>query len=339
MWLPWKAALALAVALAIVPFLVVIGLFAKPRHRGVGYALSFARETAVVLGLYSLWQFAGTLSLLKVDGAVARGRWIFHFERRLHLPGELWVQHLVLRSSLLTQALNVFYATVHFPAMIAFLIWMFVRHRDHYPQARNTMVIVTGAALAIQLIPVAPPRLTPGLGFVDTAALFHQSVYAAVGTPGPDQLSAMPSVHVAWSVLVALGVIVFSTSRRRWWIVAHPIITVIAVVATGNHWWFDGIVAVQLIGVAIVIERSLHAVVTHARSRRARSACSPSDSDVPVPVELPRRDVRAERFGFGATAVEEHLHETNVERIGEHIIERERVERVVERARERRETL
>jgi hypothetical protein len=273
MWLPWKAALALATALAIVPFLVVIGLFASPRNRGVKYALSIARETAVVLGLYALWQFAGTLSLLQVNGAVARARWIDHFEKELHLPGELWVQHVVLKSSLLTQALNVFYATVHFPGMIAFLIWMFVRHRDRYAQVRNTMVIVTGASLAIQLIPVAPPRLTPGLGFVDTPALFHQSVYAAVGSPGPDQLSAMPSVHVAWSVLVALGVILFSTSRRRWWIVAHPIITITAVVATGNHWWFDGIVAVQLIGLAIVVERSLHTVVGKVRglSREERS--------------------------------------------------------------------
>ena len=267
MWLPWKAALALATALAIVPFLVVIGLFAKPRNRAVQYALGFARETAVVLGLYALWQFAGTVSLLHVNGAVARGDWIFRLEHRLHLLGELRVQHAVLKSSLVTQALNVFYATVHFPGMIAFLIWMFVRHRDRYPQVRNTMVLVTGSALAIQLIPVAPPRLTPGLGFVDTPALFHQSVYAAVGTPGPDQLSAMPSVHVAWSVIVALGVILFSTSRRRWLIVAHPILTVLAVVATGNHWWFDGIVAVWLIGLAVVVERSLRAVIDGIQTR------------------------------------------------------------------------
>ena len=271
MWLPWKAALALAAALAIVPFLVVLGLLAKPRHRGVQYALGFARETAVVLGLYALWQFAGTLSLLHVTGAVARGRWIFDLQHDLHLPSELAVQHAALKSSLVVQALNVFYASVHFPGMIAFLIWMFVRHRDRYPQVRNTMVLVTGASLAIQLIPVAPPRLTPGLGFVDTPALFHQSVYARVGTPGPDQLSAMPSVHVAWSVLVALGVILISTSRRRWWIVVHPLLTLLAVVATGNHWWFDGIVAVWLIGLAVAVERSLHAAVLALRSRVTRS--------------------------------------------------------------------
>jgi hypothetical protein len=274
MWLPWKAALALAVALAIVPLLVVFGLFARPRGRVSMFIYAFARETGVVLALYALWQYAGTLSLLKVDGAIARGRWIFHLEHEMHLPGELWVQHRVLDWSLFTQALNVFYATVHFPAMIAFLIWMFIRHRDEYPQVRNTVVLVTGAALAIQLIPVAPPRLTPGLGFVDTAARYHQSVYARVGTPGPDQLSAMPSVHVAWALLVALGVLVFSTSRWRGLIIAHPILTILAVVATGNHWWFDGIVAAWLIGLAIAIERSAHgaaqafgARVTHSNER------------------------------------------------------------------------
>jgi hypothetical protein len=266
MWLPWKAALALAAALAIVPFLIVVGLFAKPTNRGVQYALGFARETAVVLGLYALWQFAGTLALEKVDGAVLRGHWIFDLTHDLHIPSELTVQHAVLHSSLVVQLLNIFYATMHFPGMIAFLIWTFVRHRDRYPQVRNTMVLVTGSALAIQLIPTAPPRLTPGLGFVDTPALFHQSVYAPVGTPGPDQLSAMPSVHVAWSVIVALGVILISTSRRRWWIVAHPFLTVLAVVATGNHWWFDGIVAIWLIGLAIVVERSLHAASVAIRA-------------------------------------------------------------------------
>jgi len=267
MWLPWKAALALAGALAIVPFLVVIGLFARPKRRSARFAMSFAKETAVVLSLYALWQYAGTLALLHVNGAVDRGHWIADFQDRVHLPSELTVQHIVMHSTPLMKSMNVFYATMHFPGMIAFLIWMFVRHRPHYPQVRNTMVLVTGAALAIQLVPVAPPRLTPGLGFVDTGQLYHLTPYAKVGTPGPDQLSAMPSVHVAWALLVALGVVVFSTSKWRWWIVAHPFLTILAVVATANHWWLDGIVAAQLIGIAIVVERVLHAGVVKLRER------------------------------------------------------------------------
>src|SRR6202795_4784067 len=109
MWLPWKAALALAAALAIVPFLVVIGLFATPRNRAVQYGLAFARETAVALGLYALWQVAGTLSLLHVTGAVARGHWIADLQHDLHIPTELRLQHAVLHSSLVVQALNIFY--------------------------------------------------------------------------------------------------------------------------------------------------------------------------------------------------------------------------------------
>jgi hypothetical protein len=289
MWLPWKAALALAAALAIVPFLVVIGLFARPKRRGPRFAMSFARETAVVLGLYALWQYAGTLALLHVDGAVNRGHWIWDFEHRVHLPSELTVQHVVMHSSLLVQALNLFYATMHFPGMIAFLAWMFVRHRDRYPQVRNTMVLVTGAALAIQLVPVAPPRLTPGLGFVDTPMLYGQSVYAKVGTAGPDQLSALPSVHVAWALLVALGVVLFSTSKWRWFILAHPFLTILAVVATANHWWLDGIVAAQLIGLAVVVERLLHAGLVGLRNRvgiaQPIAIEPPARREWPVPVE------------------------------------------------------
>jgi hypothetical protein len=53
-------------------------------------------------------------------------------------------------------------------------------------------------------------------------------------------------------------VLLFSTSRWRGLIIAHPVLTILAVVATGNHWWFDGIVAWWIIGLAIVVERSLH---------------------------------------------------------------------------------
>lgn len=283
MWLPWKAALALAVALAIVPLLVVFGLFGRPRGRVTMFVYAFARETAVVLGLYALWQYAGTLSLLNVNGAIARARWIAHLQHEVHLPSEVWVQHRALDWSLFTQALNVFYATVHFPAMIAFLIWMFIRHREGYPQVRNTVVLVTGAALAIQLIPVAPPRLTPGLGFVDTAALYHQSVYAKVGTPGPDQLSAMPSVHVGWAVLIAFVVITVSSSRWRWLILAHPVATTVVVVATANHFWLDGIVAAGILVVALLIATRAESWLARRRVRgRAAASAGPVADAMPA---------------------------------------------------------
>ena len=91
-------------------------------------------------------------------------------------------------------------------------------------------------------------------GFVDVARLFDQSVYGPIGQGISDQLSAMPSVHVAWALWVAVVVIAAAHTPWRWLIVLHPLATVFAVVATANHWWADGIVAAFLLGCAVVID-------------------------------------------------------------------------------------
>ena len=93
------------------------------------------------------------------------------------------------------------------------------------------------------------------LGFVDTAILYHQSVYGRIGTGIASQLSAMPSVHVAWALLVGFGAVMVSSSRTRWFVLAHPIVTVLVVVATGNHFWLDGIVAAALLAMALFAQR------------------------------------------------------------------------------------
>ena len=206
-----------------------------------------AGETAIVLGLYALWQEGGNLAVNHVEGATSHALSLWHLERLVHLPSEIGVQHLVLPHPLLVEAINGFYDIVHVPALIGFLIWMYFRHRDSYARWRTIGAILTGACLLIQMIPVAPPRLLPQLGFVDTAMRYHESVYAPGGIGDATQLAAMPSVHVGWSVFIAVAVICVSTSRWRWLIVTHPAATVFAVVATANHWWMDGIVAAALL--------------------------------------------------------------------------------------------
>ena len=69
----------------------------------------------------------------------------------------------------------------------------------------------------------------------------------------------MPSVHVCWSVLVAWAVITASTSRWRWLILAHPIVTVFVVVGTGNHYWSDGIVSIAIVAVVLAVQGLLRA--------------------------------------------------------------------------------
>jgi hypothetical protein len=171
----------------------------------------------------------------------------------------------MLGHPLLVQAANLYYAAMHMTTMLLFLVWLFVRHRDSYRPVRQVMAWTTLGCLMIQLLPVAPPRMLPGI--VDTGMRYHQSVYSN-GLP-IDQMAAMPSVHVAWAVLV--GWYVWRIAPKRWRALgpAHAAITTFVVVATGNHWWLDGIVAVGVLvacawGVAGV-RAGWHAVLGRAR--------------------------------------------------------------------------
>ncbi len=226
---------------------------------------TFTQETALVLALFALWQFAGSFAVMGPDGALARGRWLWHLERTAHLPSETSVQHVFLPHPLLVQAFNLYYDTLHFPVLIACLIWLFVRHRDRYSRLRITLVGLTGACLLVQLIPVAPPRMLPGTGMVDTAVLYHQSVYATHAGFEPDQLSAMPSVHVGWAILVAIMVITAARSPWRWLALLYPALTTLAVVVTANHYWMDGIVAGLILAAVRLIQTGVSRMLAALR--------------------------------------------------------------------------
>jgi PAP2 superfamily len=246
--LAWQPALALSVGLAAG---AVVAPVVAPR---VGPAARpYLRESALVAALYGLWQLAGSASLTHVGGAFDRARWIVRFEHGW-LPSERSAQRLLGNSEVLARAANWYYAAMHFTALGLLLLWLFARHRSRYPRVRNVLVLLTGASLLIQLVPVAPPRLLPELGFVDTAARYGESVYA-ISTITIDQLSAMPSVHVGWALLVGWAVIEVSRSRYRWWVLIHPALTVFVVVATANHFWLDGIVAALLLAASIGLIR------------------------------------------------------------------------------------
>lgn len=245
-------------------------------QRHVRMLAPFAFEAAILALLYSLWQLAGSWSVTGMSSALDRAHWIMRAEHDLLLPSEQSMQHLILGHPLVVQGVNLYYDTMHFTMMFVFLLWLFVRHRDQYRPVRTTMAMATGVCLLIQLIPVAPPRMIAG--FTDTALLYHQSVYS--NGLAADQLSAMPSVHVAWAVIVGWYAVKISPSRWRWIAVVHTVLTVFCVVATANHWWLDGIVA-TLVVVACAWARYGIARTWHAVLHR-RWAVLPVDRRVPV---------------------------------------------------------
>jgi PAP2 superfamily len=246
---------------------VAVGLRLSRRPRPAAAAV-FAQETALVLGLFALWQYAGSFSVMGPGGALARARWIWNFERATGLPSEAALQRLFLPHPLVIEFFNLYYAGLHFPVLIACMIWLFAAHRDRYRQLRTTLVAFTGVCLLIQLIPVAPPRMLPGIGMVDTAVKYGQSVYQAHAGFDPDQLSAMPSVHVGWAILIAIAVIGTAPTRWRWLALLYPAMTTLAVIVTANHFWLDGIVAAILLGLVLLTQSA----VRHLLAARATAA-------------------------------------------------------------------
>ena len=275
--LSWQYALIIAGTLGIV---AVASRVARVARTWTGWSRwgGVAWEAALLFALYGLWMFAGSFTVMSPDGALPRARWLWHAERLMFLPSETSVQRLFLPHPLLVQAFNLYYDILHFPVLGVCLVWLYVRHRDRYPSIRTTVVLFTMISLLIQFIPVAPPRMLPATGMVDTAVRYGQSVYSWKGGFDADQLSAMPSVHVGWALIVAIAVITVSRSRWRWLAAGYPVLTTLAVVVTANHFWLDGVVAAVLV-IAVLAGQSL--------VRRLRSGKSSATSQVtPVRKEL-----------------------------------------------------
>ena len=222
--------------------------------------------------LYGIWQWVHERAVTKTAGAIERAHSLYDFEQAIHLPSELTLQNALLHNEAVMRFLNVYYGGAHVPALGILLVWLFWRHRERYSRIRWTLALSIAGCLAIQTIPVAPPRFLPELGFVDAGLMYHLSVYGAGGSGISNELAAMPSLHVGWAVLVGVAAVAVSTSRWRWVVLAHPVLTVIAVVATANHWWLDGVVASMVLAVAYVVVRATE--VGFRRIRTAWTGCT-----------------------------------------------------------------
>lgn len=212
------------------------------------------REAAMLASLFGAYELLRMLGRSAVDDAVDRGQWIVRWQASLGLPSEAWAQGLVMPQEGLVAAVNTYYVFVHFPGTAMFLVWMWRRHRHQYEYFRNVLVALTVAGLLLHaLLPVAPPRLLPESGFVDTMAVVGPTAYG----DGPaaslaNQYAAFPSLHVGWALVVAYGVLRVSASRIRWLLVLHPATTVVVVVVSANHYWADAAAAAALLAAAVL---------------------------------------------------------------------------------------
>lgn len=218
------------------------------------------RELALMATLFVAYSQIRYLTRGDSAAAQLNADRVVSFERRLGVFSERGLQDLALNSEAVIGFLNRYYVGVHFPLTAVFVAWVLMRHAGWYRPIRTWFVTVSSAALAIHVaFPLVPPRMLTREGFVDTLHQYGPRIYSTDTEHSvANQFAAMPSLHFGWALMVALG---FVAIKRTTWslaALAHPLITLLAIVATANHYWLDAAVALVLVALfaAVIISRS-----------------------------------------------------------------------------------
>ncbi|WP_410571405.1 phosphatase PAP2 family protein [Amycolatopsis sp. cmx-4-61] len=175
-------------------------------------------------------------------------------EHAIHLDVERSVNDWLAGHPVLGH-LAVYVYRLYYVVVAGVLVWVFARRAAVYRAVRRTMVAMTALVLLVYwAVPMAPPRSAlPGA--VDIVAR-----YDILGEAGraswthPTHYTAMPSMHVGWSLWCAYAVwtALQSTHPRAAWAAwAFPALMVAVVLGTGNHYVLDVAGSVALLAVSI----------------------------------------------------------------------------------------
>jgi hypothetical protein len=213
------------------------------------------------------------------DGAIPieRARALVDFERTLGLFFELDLYSWLQRHDTLLAAVGAFYVGAHVPALIGVLVatwcvrpWRFGVLRDWL--LATQLFVVAGYLL----VPTAPPRLVPGLGFGDTLTQLWGGGGASLAHTVQSPYAALPSGHVAFAVIVAAGLWVLSERRAlRVAALAYPVIVTFVVVATANHLWIDAVAGSLTAAAGLGAAWALRRALSERRLPRPLAALTP----------------------------------------------------------------
>jgi hypothetical protein len=246
------------------------------------FGAPFGRELALVLGLLAFYKYGRTLVSGESTTAVHHAHELIRVERDLGIFTEARLQEAFLGVGPVVEwSLNAYYLVAHVIVTATAFLWLYARFPSAYRRFRNVMVMMTLAGLALHLLyPLAPPRMFPHLGFVDLGRTVGPASYGS-GSPYhgfANQFAAMPSLHFGWALAVAWAAVLASSSRIRWLAIAHPVLTLAAIVLTANHYWLDAVVATLLfLGAWWVDSR-----IERRRVRRARRAARGCPQESPL---------------------------------------------------------
>lgn len=215
--------------------------------------LSHTRELAIIAGAY--WAYMYTRSLVFQDfesAALANASIIISLEKSAGFFWEPeWQAWTISSAKTMVVVFNWTYIVTFWPIILTTGFILYLVNRQRYRFYRNVVLISFALAIVgFMVFPLAPPRMITD-HFVDTIKAFGPAFYASRELANfYNPYAAMPSLHFAWTLMFG---ILFLRTPNRWLKVlglAYPIITLLAITITANHYFMDAIGSVLLMAVA-----------------------------------------------------------------------------------------
>ncbi len=225
-------------------------------------------QVGIWFGFLAAYQVARGFADRDPARALGNGLRVIAWEReQTNHVIELTLQQFAASSRWLETAVSWTYWNSEFTVVGLALLWIYLRRHDHFVRFRNTILFANALGLVgYVLLPTAPPRMFPGLGFVDTLGAFgglnHGSGLVELAS---NPYAAMPSLHAADALIVGITLAYVCRSRlaKAVWLL-WPIWVWFSVMATANHFWLDIVAgaALAVVSLAVVHRRRLARVVT-----------------------------------------------------------------------------
>lgn len=204
--------------------------------------LAWWREIALIVAGYMIYTEIRNSVPHHEASAVSRALEVMRIERALRIGHEASVNTWVTAHEWLAVAMNYYYATMHFAVTIIVAIWAYKRAPAVARRLRTAWYSMNLLALlGYAFLPLAPPRLVPHAGFIDTVVVYRTwgSWGSESVSDASNQYAAMPSMHIGWSVWCAVVIILLARRRIRWLAVLYPLATLAVIIGTANHFLLD----------------------------------------------------------------------------------------------------
>jgi PAP2 superfamily len=208
--------------------------------------LDALRQVSLFGAAYLAYRLVRGLVEGDANAAFAHARDLISLERTLHVFVEPSIQAWASSSHMVMVLASWLYVNAQTSVTVAALLYLYLRHNRNFYFVRNMFMIAMAIALAgYAAFPTAPPRFMPEWGFVDTVSDFtgvHVSHASASLNALTNLYAAVPSMHVAFSLMI--GVTLARLSRSR--IVAvlcllYPLLITFVIIVTANHFIIDAL--------------------------------------------------------------------------------------------------